>query len=466
MKQKIIICGLFLFLFSVSPGLYASDLKVGDITLSSTNWGAQTASIKLSNTGEDYKFVVLKSEVITLDNESEAAPFTKAAYFIEPLSDNDFTLPVNITAGYGKIQIDISFYEVIDTLDLLLESQRFFTKSFPVEYKISEKLKSVISDEIKFPKFVEDNEFFSNHLSQVLLTLIIDGKTIQEIADLYQTNIEFVNSMLEEYQKAGLVSSDGMTASINFMTINKKQAEAIMPSIDNAVDNLYKVITKNFAGYDSTLTVLVSEGRLSNDPHDALDLGTILYQKSPVMLGLFLWDLLGREFVNNSQPFNIFAGSDPCNAFMGDFMYMMIGAGNYVGDSYYYASMDPQNDAIYCGLGRHNFICPYNYRDLAEKKRPVRPGFDSKNRDKVYLYNEDNVREPLSFMMDGTIEHLENLKVEMAKNFAGTYYDTNYKGARYWCWDMVVTKLMKKLVDNHVIEKDDILLYRLQKTEN
>jgi len=462
MRQKSLICCYFFFLCFIASGLIASDLSVDDLSLSSSNWGNQTVSIKLSNTGEDYKFVVLVSEVKFTDSSYESSPLVKVSHLIEPESNNDFTLPVYIPAGYGKVEIDISMYDVVDTLDMLLESQRFFNKIIQVEFEMPEKLKSAAGTQITFPKFVEDNSSLGNKMSLALFTAILEGKTITEIADLFQVDNGFIKSKIDEYQKSGLIISDGSTAIPNFITINKKQADAIKPSIDKAVENLYQVIVKNYSGYDSTLNALVSDGKLTADKNDGLDMGTILYQKYPVTFGLFLWDLLGREFVNDGKPFNIFENSDPCNAIMGDYMYLLVGTDVYAGNSYYYAKEEHGDEVIYCGLGHHNFVCPDNYRELASRRITVRFGFDYKNPDNVYLYKEENVREPLSVLMDGTIEYVDKLKGQLADVFAGTYYDTNNKGTRYWCWDIVVTQLMNKLVENNIIEKDKVQLYRLR----
>ena len=455
MRQKLIIYYLAI-IFSISLCSYASDLKVSEITLSSTNWGHQTASFKITNTGYDYKFVVAISEVRFADSKYESARFTKKAYFIESSSVNDLTLPINIATGYGKVEINIFFYDVIDTLDQVFESQQFFSKSFPVEFKISEKLKSELVDEITLPEFVEDNVLFDNYFSRALLVLIYYGKTSEEIAELCQTDVHFIETKMKEYREAGLVNTNGSSADLNFMAIDKNQTEAIRPAIDNAVNNLFGVISGNFQGYDSSLV---------SDKRDALDFGTILYEKYPATLGLFLWDILGREFVNDGKPFNIFEGSDPCNAVMGDFMYMSVGIDNLIGDSYYYSTQDPGSEVIYCGLGRHNIKCQPGSRELAKKNRRVRWEFDINNPDKIYLYNEDKVREPLSVLMDGTTEHVENLKNRMDNIFAGSFYDTNNKGARYWCWDLVVTELMKKFEDKNILKKDKTRLYRFQKVD-
>jgi hypothetical protein len=125
----------------------------------------------------------------------------------------------------------------------------------------------------------------------------------------------------------------------------------------------------------------------------------------------------------------------------------------------------PDNNVIFCGIGVPNVTCPENFRELGHHHRPIRLGFDVNNPDKIFIYNEDRIRKPLSLMMDGTITYVEKLKTDMAAAFSGTYYDTNNRGTRYWCWDLVVTRLMAKLEENKIVELDKTRLYRLQKTE-
>ena len=127
-------------ILSVSNAL-ASDLEAGEISLTSKNWGNQTAIFNLSNTGDEYKFVVATSLAKFTTGKFETPRFTKKSFFVEPSSQNKFSLPVIIPAGYGKISIEISLYDVVDTLDELFDSQKFKTTSMQLSFEIPKSLK-------------------------------------------------------------------------------------------------------------------------------------------------------------------------------------------------------------------------------------------------------------------------------------------------------------------------------------
>lgn len=443
----------------------ASDLEVGEISLLSKNWGNQTAAFDLNNNSDEYKFVVATSLAKFTTGKFETPRFTKKSFFVEPASQNHFELPVIIPTGYGKISVEISLYDVVDTLDQLFDSQKFKTTSMQLSFDIPQSLKDEVSSDIILPKFVEDNELFDNYFMRAILVLIYEGKTANEIASICGAEPGFITSTIKELQDEGLVSPNGSSFSLDFIVIDSQEVNELRPAIAKTIDQLYGVLKSNLHDYDSCLAAMVADGRLSGDKNDALDMGTILYQKYPVMLGLFLWDILGREFVNNGKPFNIFENSEPCNAKMGDFMYMVTGDSDLKGNSYYYLDYGQTNQIIYCGLGQHNFECQPAYRSVAKRGQKARWGFDNKRPDMVFIYNEDKIREPLSMLLDSTSEYVLELGSQLDKTLAGENYDKYKRGARYWCWDIVVTKLMNKFESDKIIKKEDLGIYRFQKVD-
>jgi len=465
MKLRIHLYFWIMALSLIAAGANASDLEVSDISLSAPKWGNQTVYFKLSNTGEDYKFVTAMAAVHYTSGKYISSRFSKKSYQIEPLSAAKTALPVIIPAGYGGAVVEITLYDVIDTLDQVFESQKFFQKSLPLEFKIPEILIKEVGDEISIPKFVKDNEFFDNYFARAMMYLIGRGKSVKEIAEICGTDSAFVRSTLTNYQTEGYVKAEGTEYKLNFMTVAPEDIKKIAPYIEETVSELFEVVSGNLPAYDSCLSAMIADGRLSADKNDALDMGTVLYHKYPVVMGLFLWDLLGREFVNGGKPFNIFENSDPCMARMGDMMYMATNSGDFVGDTYYYHIYMPKEEMFYCGMGEHNFKCPQNYQDKSRRKQREDWGFDGSRPDLIFIFNADKVREPLSLLLDGTPVLADKLSERMDDIFAGEEYDQFKRGAKYWCWDIVVTKLMRQLEAEKLIKMEDNGIYRFQKID-
>jgi hypothetical protein len=210
---------------------------------------------------------------------------------------------------------------------------------------------------------------------------------------------------------------------------------------------------------------MIADGRLTEDKRDALHGGTILYHKYPFTLTLFLWDLLGREFVNDGKPFDIFDASEPCNAFMGDYMHLVEGSGNR-GETFYYYTTEKDQDKIYCGIGDYKVDCiPANYRERARRGLRVNWRFSHDKPALIFLYDAEKIRPPISVLMDGTMEHVDRLREKVHEIFGNGNYERFQHGIKYWCWDMVVTELVKRLEKDRLLEKEGDGIYTFQSIE-
>ena len=384
MKEIGLICSLLILM--AYPALAdPADFNIGEIELSDAAWGHQTARFKLNYTGDNYTFIVAASLVQFFGGDLTPSRYEKKAFLLGPETTVDIDLPVNIPGNFGDCEVEIYLYDVIDTLDEVFESQKFFTRSLPLAFPVPESLKKEVGFNIALPKFVEKNEVFDNHFSRILIMLLDEGKNPGEIARLCKTDEEFVKAAIAVLQHDGYLKSEMHRPVPDFAVINRDKIKKIRPYIESAVEALYSRISENFAGFDSCIQAMITDGRLTKDKQDALHGGTVLYHVYPFTMTLFLWDLLGREFVNDGKPFNIFEGSEPCNAVMSDFMYIIEGSENR-GETFYYFTNEKNLDRIYCGIGEYKIDCiPPNYRERARRKLKVNWRFSRDLPETIFL---------------------------------------------------------------------------------
>jgi hypothetical protein len=447
-------------LFGLST-IQAQELTVSNIELPEAGWGDHSIKVEINNSGAGYKFIVAHAEVSFVEGILSPSRHYWQVIFSEPESNVKADIPVFVPTSYGKAQISLKMYDVIDTLDVLLESQKFFEKDVTHNFLIPPQIQHKI--DIGLPVLARQNELIDNAFTRVLMVLLGEGKSIEEIANMCETKQEFVESIVAAlHQEKYLYLVEGRYKP-NFMVISKDMVDDIQPAANETVDQLYEAIINNLPEYDKIVSEMVVNGQLTNDINDALDPGVVLHHKYPFIMTFLLWNLLGRDFISGGMPFNILEDSDPCNSNMGDFFYLVAGGEKSTGQSFYYHNKTRKGDAIYCGYGYFEIRCPRNYKELKGQNKYVRWTFSRESNEIAFLFNSETLVTPAKSLLPGTAEPVNALLGILEESFAGAAFDKYQRGAKYWCWNIVVTRLLDKLVENGILEKEGSGLYNFQK---
>ena len=99
-----------------------TDFEVGKITLSGEDWGMQKATFTLKNVRLEMKTVIAKAETSFDDFYLKPIRETRSIVYLEPEQSADVAVPVNIPGNYGTCTIKLKIYDVVDTLDALMDS--------------------------------------------------------------------------------------------------------------------------------------------------------------------------------------------------------------------------------------------------------------------------------------------------------------------------------------------------------
>ncbi|UCD17236.1 MAG: hypothetical protein JSV44_12420 [Candidatus Zixiibacteriota bacterium] len=442
----------------------ASDFEIGDIALSSQSWGDQTATFSVKNISPEHKTITALATVDYSNNYLTPSRSTKTVVVLGSETSTIVRLPVIIPGNYGKCSVKIDLYDVIDSLDMPLESQLIQSREISIDFPMAEDLKPIIIEKLHVPNFVEENDYFDNFINRALVFLLHRGKTVDEITTLVNAETDFVKSAITGLVEAGYLAEKENSHTTAFEVIDQEDIRALRSSIDETAGDVVEVISGNLSAYDSTIAAMIADGKLTADPGNVVDPGSVLHHKYPVIIGLLLWDILGREFVNDGKVFNIFENSDPCNAFMGDFMYLVHGTDDDVGKGFYYYIKDKRSEQFHCGITAMPILCDPRYRELGTRNVYVNWSFVKSQAAIFYFYSENKVRGPLSILMDGAMPFVDGLKKIVDETFGSRGEDSGIRGARLWCWNLVVSKVMAQLEQKQILEREGLGLFSFTKT--
>jgi hypothetical protein len=459
-KAAVAIIAIILFAHTVA----AADFTVGKAVLSSTAWGAQKAQISLVNQSDDYKIVKFKAEIKYSGSAIETFRGVIKSFIVEPIITSNLELPFEIPGNFGTVNIRISLYDVVDTLDPLLDSQRFFTRDFTHTYPVPEVLKSLVSSTMPMAVFMGQTELFDNFLTRIIIALLYEGRNPDEIARAAGADPGYVSTLVNRLAAAKYLKKNGSSFIPTLAVIDSAAMLKIVPIIDRTVENMYKTIVANIPRYDSTVAAMAASGRLTRDRNDAFDGGSVLYHKHPAVLGLLLWDELGVDFINDGIPFNILERSDPCDAHLGNYAYMVTGTSDRTGHSFYYNSNDAEIGRFQCALTDIPVACQLRYKGKGDMRDIYDWSFSDMFPPILYSYNPGITTGVLSLLIEEKDRSIAELKTELTRQFALSPNGANMKAIRLWCWNVVVTDLMKKLELNKIITKEGNGFYIYQRT--
>jgi hypothetical protein len=442
---------------------FAADIEVGDVHVGSFEWGTRNVSLTLTNLSIDYRFIVATANARFLESNFQSPRDARASFLIAPGSSTAVKVPVEIAPNFGKGIVTVTVYDVVDTLDMLLASQEFFTKEFPFSIEAPDEIRKIIEKGIYVPFFVEKSPAFDNAFSRIFMLLLHQGKSLDEIARICKTTPEVITSLASRLKNEAYIGFNEDRYFPKTALLDNSEITAFLPDITAAVGQLYEVLVRNLSSYDTTVARLAGEGKITRDPNDLLDGSSVLYHKYPVVFGLCLWNLMGRDFVNSGLVFNIFENSDPCNARMGDYMYMVTGPYSNVGRSFYYYVPDVTGERFFCGLSNSSITCAPDFRERARMGMEANWSFEGDSSPTYYSYSPDKTRPSVSGLAENTAPVIDRLQSKTDELIARSNNRTYARAVKYWCWSMVVGELMEKFEENGILKRDGNGIFLFQK---
>jgi len=453
-----VFCSIVLFQYAFAqefePEVMAGpELSIGEIDFSSFRWGRQTAIFEVTNNTGELKFITVETKVQFSGTYLNPIRQTQSHYILEPLEARIFRPSVSIPGNFGSAQITISLYDVVDTLDITLPTQKFFEQPFTIVFHIPDELFTYLNEKVDLPPMVERHPDFDNEFARILPVLLNEGKSVEDIAAMSKADTSFVQDAVQAMVEKGYVKKENGSYHLNFPIISVAEAEEAKKLAIKLSDNLAAKITNNMDDYSRILDSLISVGALDADSNVFFDGGGVLHRPYPVVSALLLWYDLGRKFITRSKPLTIYDGTDPCNAYIPSYMYAVQGGGTFNGTQFFMLALSRAGYQIVYGDQIPVFDCGEDFFLQAKHRRQISWGFTKEYRPENFMLDTAVVSPMLKALSAGTDSFLADTYRRLEDVAAKYGHETLSYGERYWFWNLTATHTLKKLVNRGVITR-------------
>ena len=451
-----------IFLFGSALVAQTPDLTVGEIKNPELKWGAQPISLEVTNNVDYPKFLVG-----TLDLRFEGTYLNpkrrwKVNAILPPSDRATVTLPLDIPVNFGVAEMELTLYDVVDTLDPVTFGTKVMAQNFLLRFKIPDEISSYLQERITFPPMVDNNPLLDNEFTRVVFTMLAEGKTIPEIARLAKVDSLFVYRNINELVSKKLVLRKDKAATLSFPFLTIKQAEKIKPLAEKTSDQLAALIAENMPAYRRTLDSLIKAGAVAKDSNEFLNGGTVLYRPYPVIAALVLWADLGQKFITDTALLDIYKETDPCNANVPSFMYAVQGGDVFNGHHYVGISSVTGHYTVHFGDRIAPVKCPDIYPFPTILIQGSDWSFDPQFSQEMFMIDPVVTLPAVKSVSAGSLPivtaALDGLKKEL--DAIGPNMFT--LGSRFWFWNLTASRALDKMVAAGTLTRYGNGQYRLE----
>ncbi|MBU0982586.1 MAG: hypothetical protein KKA42_01860 [candidate division Zixibacteria bacterium] len=429
--------------------LAQSEVTVGKIDFPNREWGKQSLEFDVTNTSDWLRFLVVEADVHFEDSYSEARRAQKSFFPLEPNKTLTVKPSIEIPGNFGKAELMIRVYDVIDTLDDLSLGHKILEQPFRLTFHVPEEILPYRQEKITLPPLCENHQQLDNEFSRMLLVFLLEKKTVAEIAAIGHIDSAAVTHMLGELQSAHLIRRVGDTYTPAIPVITTRFAEEAMPMIEAQAGRFAEIVAGNLPGYGGTLDSLIAAGVVNADSNMFASGNTLLHRRYPTVTGLLMWYRLGNKFIISNGALQIFGSSNPCRPNLGSFMYVIHGGDFFNGQNYYRT----QGNILSYADHLPAFICVPE----SAAKSYLREGADwmyaDEDKPEAFFVDAGALVPALDALAGGTDEFLTEVEKDafvLAQKHGHTTFDY---GLRYWYWNLLVTKTINKLVADGVLTR-------------
>lgn len=428
------------------------ELMVGSNKMPPLKWGSQKALFEVENLAGYPKWIAVDVKVQYKDSFLTPSRSSLSFHLAYPGEITNLTPILEIPGNYGKAEVIVKMYDVIDTLDAILDYQKFYEQKFFLSAPTPDAMYSYLEQSVTLPPMVEVHPDFDFDFSRILMKMVSEGKKALEIASLANADIDYVNSQVLKMQKLGYLKSKEDSLYLVFPYITVAEAEEAKAISDKLSDSLVKIITANIPQFDIIVDSLVLAKAMSNDPDEFFNKGGVLHNKFITINALALWDKLGRYFVTRSAPFSIYDNTDPCNAYIPYYMYATEGGDYFNGNQYYALNISGRGYDIYFGDSIPTFDCEKILK--VKKRRPIATiQYVNKDKPEKFMYDSTVTSPAVRALVNGT----DSLLVDVYRQLFDLTKKYNHGkvsfGYRYWFWNLTATRTTRKLIESGIVER-------------
>ncbi|MFZ5980839.1 MAG: winged helix-turn-helix domain-containing protein [Candidatus Zixiibacteriota bacterium] len=440
-----------------------SQVAVGEIKLERLAWGEQKASFEVINNTDYLKFITVTTDIVFEGVYLQPAR-KKTSYFILGPEQTRLVEPVfDIPANFGRARMDLTVYDVVDTLDQLLPTQKIAEQTFKVNIKIPDKMTPYLQNKISLPPMVGKSPSFDSEFSRILILLLNEGRSVLEIAAMADTDTGTVIAIIKKMEKDNYISRRDSTITFNFPVISIPEAEEVKKLAEDVSDKLALMVKNNLPAYRKVLDSLVQARVLTTDTNYFLHGGVVLHREYPVVAALFLWYDLAQEFIDKLTPLEIYAGTDPCHAHIPKYMYVVEGGDFFNGTNFYNLLINRNQLVVTYGDTLPIIECAEGYENLRRLSENQGWWYSPEMIPETFMIDTALVHVSLRGLRTGSAELIKDTQAKLQKIVSGYGQEQFVASTRLWFWNLATTRALKKMVDAGTLIRRGNGLYRFEK---
>ncbi len=453
-----------ILLGAAASAFAAPDISVGDMDNPQHKWGPQVLSLPITNNADYYKFVVVK---VTLQFEGEylnPARGARANYILEPQKTIMVGVPVDVPPNYGVAHVNFEVYDVVDTVDALLPSQKVLNQAAQMRFNIPPGMVPYMQDRLTMTPMVDHNPYLGTEFTRAMIVMMKQGKTLAEIAKLAELDTTYLKQLqdtLLSWQFFGRSNKDSSVVPA-FPVLSAKEAESIRPLVDKTSTDLAELIAKNLPAYKRVLDSLVKAGTLSADSNDFINGGTVLYRVYPVVTALLLWYDLGQGIVGGTTALDVYRDTDPCNADITRYLYAIQGGDVVNGNQYYNYSTETGRSVILFGDRIPVINCPQSFPWKRRLFLASDYDYDLPDKPEMFTFDTVMVNPALRALGAGAPTVLQPAVTSFKSTLTKMGNDDFTQGTVLWFWNQVATKTTAKMIAKGAMTRRNNGQYRFE----
>ena len=446
MMRTIRISTMCLLFMIMASGLFALDYEVSDLKVSGMQWGRQEVTATVTSHELDYRFIHAEAKVSFSGGLQSISRKSEVNLVIPPDTVFLLEIPISIPGSFGEGVVEVSVYDVVDTLDRTLPRQLIYSGDIRFNSEIPEAVQKLVDGGIQVPLFVEQSEDFDNIFNRILLVLLARGRTLDEISKMCNTDFAFVRQIADDMRNKGYAVKQLSIYKPAVAVIDNDKAAALEALAKTTVDRLYDLYMANLSAFEAKVKEMVEQKLVTDDAYDLMDGASVLHHPHPSLTVLSLWERVGKNFINDGKLFSGYKRLSLCDVEIGDFLFLAVGDSSLVPRSFYFYDNDPRGMRFVSGIVDTYEKCTPQLK--MGEKYPINALFPADRQPMYYSYAAAACDPALTVLEKGIPAYLETLRNDFNAIWGGKADEQSSKSARYWFWSYMAERLIQKFDNN------------------
>ncbi|MCP4685944.1 MAG: helix-turn-helix domain-containing protein [bacterium] len=442
----------------------SAEVSVGKIDFPQRVWGTQRLTFDVTNHTEYLKFIMVEADVTFEESYSGARRVKTSNFPLGPDMSMTINPEVEIPGNYGQATCWVRLYDAVDTLDDVSLATKLFEQKFLLKFRDQVSVQPYRQEKVTVPPLVGGSYAWDSELSLLTVTLLNEGKTEDEIAEILNVKKEIVSREVQRKVADGHIRKDVAAGyRLNVPVITLAEAQEGRKYADELSDQMVALIKKNLETYPALIDSLKTSGAFSGDSANFYEGGALLYQRYPLIAGMLLWYDLGHRFITEGGRMMIYRPNAMCAPKLGEFMYLAQGGDYYNGSHYFNPTVNIRYHKVDFGDVVPRIECTPKARSTTGR---VVKGQD---------WSIDPEFSPQAIVFDTAlsspaIRHLRTGFPEMLLGAIDRLAEIDQKfghaklsrGVKFWFWNLTATRTVTKLVEEGVLTRSGNGQFSLQ----